>query len=200
MPIPARPKPAPQSAAWPPWTSSTWVANRPPTPNIETNDRMSGISDTPPTSRSKTAPRMSSTRTVISSRPPPINAQTTKMKSSTGIVNMDLPALSVPRGCVGRTGYRPAMAPDDRSVGGTEQHGQPALEGFDTVAVRAEADRGGAGGVIGQGWRIGIEREGDLPRLAEAIRARLLFHVPLASDEPAFAIERADQGTSLGIG
>ena len=75
---------APTTAAWPPWTSRTWVANSPPTPNIETNDSSSGMSDTPPTSKSKTAPRMSSSRTVISSSPPPTRAQTTKMKSSTG--------------------------------------------------------------------------------------------------------------------
>ena len=45
MPMPTRPKTVPTRAAWPPWTSRTWVANSPPTPNIEMNDSSSGISD-----------------------------------------------------------------------------------------------------------------------------------------------------------
>ena len=51
MPRPTRPKSVPTRAAWPPWTSRTWVANRPPTPNIEMNESSSGISDTPPMSK-----------------------------------------------------------------------------------------------------------------------------------------------------
>ena len=139
MPRPTRPKRRRRRAAWPPCTSRTWVANRPPTPNIETNDSSSGISDTPPTSKSKTAPRMSSSRTVISSRPPP----TSGADDEDEVLDRDVDhrRRGLPRPARARREDRiatrgPARVGRAASVGRAEQHRQPALERSDVRRLR----------------------------------------------------------------
>ncbi len=76
-------------AAWLPWRSSTWVANRPPAPNMPMKPRRIGVIDVPATSMpmpSSRPPTTSSKTTVMSRSTPPTRADTAKTQSSIGIV------------------------------------------------------------------------------------------------------------------
>src|SRR5713226_886495 len=99
-PAPTMPVPPPSSEARPESSWKTSVPKRPPTPNIETKPRRSGISDTPAMSRprwkkSSIPPTMSPMTTVIRRSPPPTSRQITKMALASDIViTAPLPLVS----------------------------------------------------------------------------------------------------------